>query len=176
MVLSSYLLDILKFTLAGIGTVYAAFYLIKPYLDKAESIQLMELKKTISNQTLPLRLQAYERIVLFIERVNPTNMLVRLNGTGLSAAELYSVIANEIRTEFQHNITQQVYVSNSAWTVVIRVKDDTLSVVTNAVKALPETATGLDLSKTILAHLSHLQDNPYDIALKIVREDMQALF
>lgn len=176
MVLSSYLLDILKFTLAGIGTVYAAFYLIKPYLDKAESLQLMELKKAISNQTLPLRLQAYERVVLFIERVNPANMLVRLNSTGLSAAELYSAIASEIRTEFQHNITQQVYVSSRAWTVVARVKDDTLSVVTNAVKALPETATALDLSKTVLAHLSHLQDNPYDIALKIVREDMETLF
>lgn len=174
--LSSYLLDILKFTLAGVGTVYAAFYLIKPHLDKSESIQLLELKKTISNQTLPLRLQAYERIVLFIERVNPASMLVRLHSTGLSAAELHSIVANEIRNEFQHNITQQLYVSDRAWAVVSRVKDDTLSVVTNAVKALPETATGLDLSKTVLAHLSHLQDNPYDIALKIVREDMEALF
>jgi hypothetical protein len=176
MVLTNYLFDILKYTMAGIATVYVAFYLIKPYLDKSESLQLMELKKTISNQTLPLRLQAYERVVLFIERVNPANMLVRLNGTGLSAVELYAVVTNEIRTEFQHNITQQVYVSTRAWTVVTRVKDDTLSVVTNAVKVLPETATGLDLCKTVLAHLSHLEDNPYDIALKIVREDMEALF
>ena len=176
MVLSDYLLDILKFTLAGIGTVYAAFYLIKPHLDKTESLQLMELKKTISNQTLPLRLQAYERIVLFIERVNPASMLLRIHSTGLSAAELHSIVANEIRNEFQHNITQQIYVSSRAWAVVNRVKDDTLSIVTNAVKALPETATGLDLSKTVLGHLSHLQDNPYDIALQIVKEDMEALF
>ena len=176
MVLSSYLLDILKFTLAGIGTVYAAFYLIKPYLDKSESLQLMELKKTISNQTLPLRLQAYERIVLFVERVNPANMLVRLNSPGISAPELHSIVVNDIRNEFQHNITQQIYVSTRAWAVITRVKDDTLSVVTNAVKALPETASGLELSKTILAHLSHLEDNPYDIALKIVREDMEGLF
>jgi hypothetical protein len=176
MVLTDYLLDILKFTLAGIGTVYAAFYLIKPHLDKSESMHLIELKKTISNQTLPLRLQAYERVVLFIERANPASMLLRLHATGLSAAELHSIVANEIRNEFQHNITQQIYVSSRTWAVVTRVKDDTLSVVTNAVKALPETASGLDLSKTVLAHLSHLQDNPYDIALKIVREDMEALF
>ncbi|MBV8388492.1 MAG: hypothetical protein JO080_01695 [Mucilaginibacter sp.] len=174
--LTNYLLEILKFTLAGVGTVYVAFYLIKPHLDKTENIQLIELKKTISNQTLPLRLQAYERIVLFIERVNPASMLVRLHSTGLSAAELHSIVANEIRNEFQHNITQQIYVSSRAWAVVNRVKDDTLSIVTNAVKALPETATGLDLSKTVLAHLSHLQDNPYDIALQMVKEDMEALF
>ncbi|MDB5155041.1 MAG: hypothetical protein JWR54_3792 [Mucilaginibacter sp.] len=171
----NYLLEILKFVLAGVGVVYVAFYLLKPYLDKSESLQLMELKKTISNQTLPLRLQAYERIVLFVERANPANMLVRLNEAGMSAAELHSIVVTEIRNEYQHNITQQIYVSSRAWTVVKRVKDDTLSVVTNAVKALPETATGLELSKTILAHLSHLEDNPYDIALKIIREDMEGL-
>jgi hypothetical protein len=173
--LYNYLLEILKLILAGVGVVYVAFYLLKPYLDKSEHLQLMELKKTISSQTLPLRLQAYERIVLFVERVNPANMLIRLSGTGASAAELHAVVVSEIRNEFQHNISQQIYVSDRAWTIVKRVKDDTLSVVTNAVKALPTDATGLDLSKTILAHLSHLEDNPYDIALKIIREDMEGL-
>ena len=172
----TFLLDILKLTIAGIGVVYAAFYLLKPYLDKSESLQLAELRKTISSQTLPLRLQAYERIVLFVERVNPANMLIRLSGTGASAAELHALVVSEIRNEFQHNISQQIYVSDRAWTIVKRVKDDTLSVVTNAVKALPENTTGLELSKTILAHLSHLEDNPYEIALKIIREDVEGLF
>ncbi len=61
-----FLFDILKYTVSGVGVVYVAFYLFKPYLDKSESIQILELKRTISNQTLPLRLQAYERVVLFI--------------------------------------------------------------------------------------------------------------
>lgn len=172
----NYLLDILKFTLAGVGTVYVAFYLVKPYLDKAEKLQMIELKKMVSNQTLPLRMQAYERLVLFVERANPANLLVRLNDAPYSAHEMYSLIVSEIRTEYQHNITQQIYVSDRAWNVVKRVKDDTISVVTNAVKALPETASSLDLSKTILAHMSHLQDNPYDIATNMIRKDMEELF
>src|SRR5580698_7808682 len=98
----NYLLDILKFTLAGVGTVYVAFYLIKPYLDRAEKVQLADLKKTISGQTLPLRFQAYERLVLFVERVNPANMLIRLHGTNYSAHELHSLVVNEIRDEYQH--------------------------------------------------------------------------
>jgi hypothetical protein len=174
--IQNYLLEIVKLTLAGVGVVYVAFYLLKPYLDRSETVQLVELKKTISSQTLPLRLQAYERIVLFVERVNPANMLVRLSEPDLSAAELHSIVVAEIRNEYQHNITQQIYVSARAWAIVKRVKDDTLSVVTNAVKALPENTTGLELSKTILAHLSHLEDNPYDIAGKIIREDMEGLF
>ena len=173
---SNYLFEILKLIVAGVGVVYVAFYLLKPYLDKSESLQLIELKKSINSQTLPLRFQAYERIVLFVERVNPSNMLVRMGGTELSALALHSIVVAEIRNEFQHNITQQIYVSSRAWAIVKRVKDDTLSIITNAVKGLPADATGLDLSKTILAHLSHLDDNPYDIALNIIREDMEAFF
>src|ERR1700743_2412922 len=126
MMIPAFFLDIIKFTLAGVGVVYVAFYLFKPYLDKAESLQLMELKKTISNQTLPLRLQAYERVVLFVERVNPANLLIRLNGPTYSATELHALVVAEIRNEYQHNVTQQLYVTTRAWGVVRRVKDDTL--------------------------------------------------
>ena len=176
MVLYSILLDILKYTIAGIGVVYIAFYLFKPYLDKGQSLQMLEFKKTISNQTLPLRLQAYERLVLFTERINPANLLIRLNGNGYSAAELYSLMVNEIRNEYQHNVTQQIYVSTRAWAVVQRVKDDTLSVVTNSIKALPDNATGLDLGKIILNHLTKLEDNPYQIATDMIRKDLEELF
>src|SRR6202046_1902859 len=110
-----FLLDILKYTIAGMGIVWIAFYLIKPYLDRDEKIQMLEFRKTLSNQTLPLRLQAYERLVLFIERINPANMLIRMNATSYSAHELYSLIVEDIRSEFQHNITQQIYVSSRAW-------------------------------------------------------------
>ena len=176
MQVSQYLLDIVKFTLAGIGIIYVAFYLLKPYLDRAEKVQLLELKKTVSNQTLPLRMQAYERIVLFIERANPANMLIRLHGEANTAAELHARVVSELRNEYQHNVSQQIYVSARTWTLVKRVKDDTLSVINNAIKALPPTATALDLSKTVLAHLSHLEDNPYDIATNMIREDIEQLF
>ncbi|RYE16668.1 MAG: hypothetical protein EOP51_25370 [Sphingobacteriales bacterium] len=170
------LLDILKYTVSGLGVVWLAFYMAKPYLDRSDQIQLIDLKKTLSSQTLPLKLQAYERVVLFIERVNPANMLIRLNATSFTAAELQGLIITEIRNEFQHNITQQLYVSNRAWNLVKRIKDDTLGIVNSAVKALPENASGLDLSKAILGHLSQLEDNPYDIGLGLVKKDLEDLF
>jgi hypothetical protein len=171
-----YLMDIVKYTIAGLGIVWIAFYLLKPYLDRDDQIQLLEFKKSLSAQTLPLRLQAYERLVLFIERVNPANMLIRMNATSYSAHDLYILIVEDIRSEFQHNVTQQIYVSSRAWGVLKRVKEDTLGIVNNAVRALPETASGLDLSKTILAHLSQLEDNPYEIGADLLRKDLQDLF
>jgi hypothetical protein len=171
-----YLLDVLKYTISGLGVVWIAFYLVKPYLDRDEKIQLLEFRKTISNQTLPLRLQAYERLVLFIERVNPANMLIRMNATAYSAHDLYSLIVDDIRSEYQHNITQQIYVSSRAWAVVKHVKEDTLGIINNAVKELPQTATGLDLSKIILSRLSQLEDNPYEIGANMLRKDLEELF
>ncbi|QHS54429.1 hypothetical protein GWR56_02305 [Mucilaginibacter sp. 14171R-50] len=176
MILYNYLFDILKYTVAGMGIVYIAFYLFKPYLDKSNTLQMLEFKKAVSYQTLPLRLQAYERLVLFIDRINPANLLIRLNGNGYSAAELHSIILNEVRTEYQHNVTQQIYVSTQAWAIVKRTKEDTLSLINNAVKAIPDNATGLDLGKVILTHLSKLDEDPYEIATNLVRKDLDNIF
>ena len=174
--LQSSLIDVIKYTVAGLAVVALAYYLVRPHLDRAESFQLLELRKAVANQTLPLKLQAYERVVLFIERVNPANMLIRLSANEFSASELHSMVVAEIRNEYQHNVTQQLYVTTRAWGVVKRMKDNTLSVVNNAVKALPENATGLELSKVILAHLSQLEDNPYEIATGLIKKDIEELF
>jgi len=176
MVLYPYLFDIIKYTIAGLGVVWIAFYLVRPYLDRSESMQLVELKKTISSQTLPLRLQAYERVVLFIERINPSNMLIRLNNPDYSAAELYVLIVAELRNEYQHNVTQQIYVSTNTWAIVKRLKDETLGVVNKAIKELPESASGLELSKTILTQISQSENNPYDIGLSLIRKELEELF
>jgi hypothetical protein len=176
MTLNSFALDILKFTLSGVGVVWVAFYLVKPYLDRDEKLQLLDFKKAISSQTLPLRLQAYERLVLFIERVNPAQLLIRINAPAYSAHQLYSLIIEDIRNEYQHNITQQIYVSGRAWSVVKRVKDDTMGIVNNAIKGLPETATGLELGKAILGVLSTLEDNPYEMGASLLRKDLEDLF
>lgn len=106
----SFLYEVIKLIIAGIGIICVAFYLFKPYLDNKEKFQLLELKKATGNQTLPLRLQAYERVVLLIDRINPSNLLIRLNAPAYTAAELHSLIIAEVRNEFQHNITQQIHV------------------------------------------------------------------
>lgn len=171
-----FLYEIIKLIIAGIGIILIAFYLLKPYLDNKEKFQLLELKKATSHQILPLRLQAYERMVLFIDRINPSNLLIRLNAPTYTAAELHSLMIAEVRNEFQHNITQQIYVSPQAWQIVKRIKDDTITLVNNAVQIQADTASGLELGKAILNHLSKLETDPYDAALKLIRADLEELF
>jgi hypothetical protein len=176
MAIYPFLLEIVKLTVAGVGVVWVAFYLIKPYLDNKEKLQIIELKKATSAQILPLRLQAYERVILLIDRINPSTLLLRLNSTAYSAAELHSLIVTEVRNEFQHNVTQQLYLSPRAWQVVKRIKEDTLRLVNNTANALPANATGLDMGKAILQHLSQLEQDPYDGSISLIRTDLEELF
>ena len=169
--LSNYLFDIIKLTVSGLLVLLAAFYMAKPYLERFEKQQLIKLKQASNQQTLPLRLQAYERLTLFIDRTNPVNMLVRLNNQSFSAGELHYLVLSEIRNEYQHNITQQIYVSISSWEIVTRVKNDTISLMNNALKALPAQATGLDFGRLVLEQISRMGDSPYEAAAALIRDE-----
>ncbi|PWG78136.1 DUF7935 family protein [Pararcticibacter amylolyticus] len=170
------LLDIIKLTVAGSLVFLIVYLTIKPLIERSQGLKLVELKKEEMKTTLPLRLQAYERIVLFVERINPANLILRTHSQGIGVYEYQNILVNEIRNEFQHNIAQQIYLSSASWSVVKRVKEETITLINNVARNLPEDATGLDLSKTMLTHLASLDQNPYDTALEIIKQDVQKLF
>jgi hypothetical protein len=171
-----FIIDVLKLVIAGLIIFYVAWLIIKSELDCNSQIKALELKKVSLETTLPLRLQAYERLTLFIERINPTNMLVRVHVAGTSVREIQQFLVEEIRTEYQHNITQQLYVSAQAWIIINRIKDDTINLINNAASGLPAEAASIEFSKVILTHLSGLEDNPYDAGLMLLKHDMQHFF
>src|SRR5437773_1389152 len=85
---------------------------LKKFLERDHQIRLMELKKGLQKESLPLKLQAIERMVLFLERISPDILLPRLHRGGITAGQLHSDLLSTIRSEFEHNLTQQVYLSN----------------------------------------------------------------
>lgn len=173
----SFFTDIIKYAFSGLIVFSIAWYLIKPYIIQSFNFQKWELKKVSIEKTLPLRLQAYERLALFIERINPTNLFIRLQSPGMTAAQLHQLILAEVRTEFQHNVSQQIYISDNSWMVVKKIKDETIALVSSALNNLGPDATAMDLSKSVLTHLSNLEvDNPYDVAIALIKKEIHALF
>ena len=171
-----FLLDVLKLVLAGTIVFYIAWLIVKPQLILNNQSKIIGLKKASIKTTLPLRLQAYERLALFIERINPSNMLVRVHVAGTTVREIQQFLVAEIRTEHQHNITQQLYVSAQAWTVINRIKEDTISMINNTASGMSPEASSVELSKVILTHLAGLETNPYDAGLMLLKHDMQQFF
>lgn len=125
---------------------------------------------------LQLRLQAHERLIVFVDRLNPSNLFLRLHQPGITAKELQALILNEVRAEYQHNVSQQLYLSSSNWEVLSKLKDDTLAMINNAVNTLSPDASGVELSKKVLEHVAAINENPYDLTIELLKKDIHQLF
>jgi hypothetical protein len=100
--------------------------------------------------TLPLKLQAYERLILLADRIALPNLISRVSQPGLSVREMQNLLVQTIRQEFDHNITQQIYVSPEAWDAIRNLKEQNLLIINQVSSFLPESADGLDLNKSLL--------------------------
>lgn len=103
--------------------------------------------------TLQMQLQAYERLMLLVDRIALPNLISRVNQPSSNAKEMQLILTQTIRSEFDYNITQQVYVSADAWTAVKNLKEQNLLIINQFANALPLNATALDLSKLLLEFL-----------------------
>ncbi|MGZ5246080.1 MAG: DUF7935 family protein [Flavitalea sp.] len=104
-----------------------------------------------SNQfSMNLQVQAYERLILLTERIAIPNLVARLHQSGISARDMQFMLTNTIRQEFEHNITQQLYVSQQSWEAVKNLKEQNIHIVNQVASFLPVEATGNDLNKALL--------------------------
>ena len=168
-----FLLDFIKLVAAGAAVFFIAYSVLKSELENSRKVKLIEIKKTALATTLPLRLQAYERMALFIERLNPSSLLVRLHSPGLTVLQMQQLLISEIQNEFNHNVTQQIYLSTDAWSIVRRLKDDTVNLINNSARSLSYDAPSIELSKVVLSQEASMENNPYDAAINLIKSDLK---
>lgn len=107
----------------------------------------------INNETLKLRLQAYERLALLAERISFQNMISRLPNQGVSARQMQAAMVDAIKTEYEYNLSQQIYVSPDAWRAVTNLKEQNIYIVNQLASTLPFQASAMDLNKQIIDYL-----------------------
>lgn len=112
-----------------------------------------EKAKTAPPATQPLQLQAYERLILLVDRIALPNVISRTPTAGLTARDMQMLLTQTIRTEYEYNVTQQIYVSHESWEAVRNLKDQNIMIVNQIGSFLPAEATGQDLSRSILEML-----------------------
>jgi|SRR5690606_907972 len=171
--ITAFFIDVVKFALSGCFVIAAAYAIFWPrYNHHIFRLKMLEVTRDTKKELLPLRLQAYERIVLFVERINPVNMVIRLHESNLNVPDFQQLLIHEIRTEYQHNITQQLYVSDRAWAVTEQLKERTIALIRNAAAGLPAGAGAKELSTVILSHITQLEDDPYRAAVKAIKSEL----
>ena len=125
---------------------------------------------------LPLRLQACERFVLFLERIHPSNLVMRLSSPDLTAAQLQLLLVRTIREEFEYNLSQQLYVSQNSWELIKNAKEETIAMVNNASSGLDENAMSSALVKKIFDLAVTRGKLPVETALDEIKSELRKMF
>ncbi|SFB27188.1 hypothetical protein SAMN05660845_2322 [Flavobacterium swingsii] len=123
---NSKILEILAYTLPSIITGAVAYFLFNSYFKDQQNTRRWLLQKENQKDSLPLRLQAYERMALFLERINPSNLLIRITPFSSDKNHYENLIIEHINQEYEHNITQQIYVTDECWTLIQTAKNTTI--------------------------------------------------
>jgi hypothetical protein len=170
------ILDIFKYILPSVVTFLAAYFIIKAFLDREYKNKLMDLRMQNHNTITPIRLQAYERMALFLERISLTQLVSRVHKSGMSARLLQNEMVKTIRAEFEHNLSQQIYITQQSWNSVKTAKEETIRAINIASTKVPDDASGLDLINVIFELVTKVEKLPTDIALEQLKLEAKQTF
>lgn len=171
-----YLLEIVKILVPGLLVAGTVYFLINKYLQREDKKRTIEYKIETQKHIVPLRLQAYERSVLYLERISPNSIILRTYKAGMSAKLLQADILKAIREEYEHNMAQQIYVSINSWAMLKQAKEETIKMINLAAMNVPGDAGANDLAQLIFEAISKMDKLPTDIAINYLKSDVQKLF
>ena len=163
-------------TLALAGWIF--YLLVKRYFDNQQKQQLLQIKMDERKETLravtPIRLQAYERMALFLERISPDSLVLRCWKPGMDLRLMQGVMTKNIRDEWEHNLSQQVYLSPELWARIREAKDEMVNLVNSAAVTLADTTDPTRLAAGIFASVA--QHSPTSVALEAMHKEINELF
>lgn len=155
-------------------TAYMAF---QQFFRQEERKAFNRMRMESRQEVLPVQMQAYERVVLLMERLAPSGLLTRfLEEDGMIAATLHMMLLQAIRQEFDYNLTQQVYVTDEAWKAVRQARTDLIQILNQAASETPADAPAQELANNILSKMVELDSNPTEEAIEVVKQEARRSF
>jgi len=153
-----------------------AFFLMWYYFWKTGKNVLPVPADDEKKVVLPLRLQACERFILFLERIHPSNLVMRLNNPDLTAMQMQSLLVRTIREEFEYNLSQQLYIANNTWELIKNAKEETIAMINQASAKAGDNAPSAELVKAIIEVSVSRDKLPVETAIDGIKKEMQGKF
>ena len=125
-------------------------YLFWKQRQAVKNISKEKPKNDAGLNTAQLQLQAYERLILLVDRIALPNVISRTNQQGLGLKDMQFLLTNAIKQEYEHNVTQQIYVTPEAWEAVRNLKEQNIHIINQVASFLPPESTGTELNKHLL--------------------------
>lgn len=167
------IIDLLKIILPATVVFLAAYFLFQKFFKNEQERRDHELRKSVLNLTTPQKIQAYERIVIFLERINPSSLVVRVNKHGYNARQLHQDLVQSIKAEYEHNLSQQIFVSHNTWELVKTSKEELIKLINIAATKVPGEAPANELAMMILNIVGGLDKKmPSEVALEYVKKEI----
>ena len=168
------IIELLAYTLPSLITGGVAYYLFQSYFNDQQNTRKWLLQKEAKKDALPLRLQAFERMTLFLERISLNKLLVRLSPISQDKHDYENYVIAQIEQEFEHNLTQQIYMSAHCWTVISTAKNATIQTIRKA--NMSEKVTSADKLREVVLSDAMENESPISLALNFIKSEVSELF
>lgn len=171
-VVSNILLATLPAAIIGGGL----YMVIRAYIRREQELRLLEIRASARKETIMLRLQAYERMTLFLERISPSAVVSRTLESGMINHQLQLAMVFDIKSEFEHNLSQQLYISSDAWNLIVSAKDEIIKAIGMIASHLPADTGGQQVAKVILDSIDNAgQMLPNITALEFLKNEAREI-
>ena len=167
---TSKIIELLAYTIPSLITGGVAYYLFSAYFKDQQKTRRWLLQKENQKDALPLRLQAFERMALFLERINPTKLLIRIKPLSENKHDYENLVIAQIEQEFEHNLTQQIYMTDECWTIIVTAKNATIQMIRKA-NMSERVDTADKLREVILSDLME-KATPSSAALSYLKNEL----
>ncbi|MBS1681194.1 MAG: hypothetical protein JST48_05735 [Bacteroidetes bacterium] len=170
------LIEFIKILVPASVVLYAVYLMVRAFIAREIELKKFEVRSRSIETVLPARLQAYERITLLLERLSPQNLLIRLNNPAFAARDFQKILLDEIRNEYNHNVSQQVYMTEEVWNQVRNAKEDLILLINESAQQMSTEAMGIDLAKKIFEMVMERKTDPIGHALTELKKEIQQTF
>lgn len=168
-------LEILKYVLPSLVVLVTVWILVRQFLTNWDNQRRYELNRLLNKTSLPLKLQAYERIALFLERITVDSLLVREKDNDLDSRSFHQKLLAVIRAEYEHNLSQQIYISTETWQVVKNAKEAIIKMVNQAAMEVGAEDSAIELSKKIIELQIEINNSPTQVALDFINKEVKSI-
>ncbi len=176
MELSNDIVMLIVFTLPPLIVASTSYLLIKKFLQREQNLKLLDIKISNQKDTLPLRLQAYERLTLYLERISPNNMLLNQYEPTMTVQEFQRSLITMVRDEFEHNLAMQIYISPALWNIIRNTKEEVVRQINMSAATIHSDAPAHELSEHFFNEIIAKENFATQKALGILKSEVAQLF
>ena len=169
------MIEIFKYCIPALCVLLATWLVMRQFYKSETEKRLWELKRISQKEISPLRLRAYERLALLLERTTPEHILMDTDLTSMTILQVQQHLMRSIRLEYDHNISQQIYVSEEVWLMIENAKNQTIAFINSIAQQLPPDSSSLDYAKMLLTAYNSNGTTPTDQALQALKREAQSL-